>query len=364
MAKELFNSQRYKKKGFISDGKYWIIRVLAPLFAMPGILTCLALLPENDNLKYLYDNLFRFIFFTGLLSPLITTPLEIFNIFKYKEYTKILRDNKELFHDNGKTAYVAPYKTTLTNTSDLRISLNLRLLALVLKADKEELVKEMDFVKSYLKGLHKIDYEARLNEFKDYLKEDYSLEDVAFAMYWWFEDSDNDKKDDDLRFNTLKVMLDLAYADGDLCESEEFLIRYAAYHMHIIENEYELTLKKHFSEPKYEGYLKARYKRDGGYWVRNKNGRKQWHSFENENQKTDNNSNTSYISAELQKAYAVLGIPVDATPSEINACKRNLLRINHPDLVASRGQEAVNAATAKCQLINQAYELLKANGKC
>jgi DnaJ-class molecular chaperone len=60
----------------------------------------------------------------------------------------------------------------------------------------------------------------------------------------------------------------------------------------------------------------------------------------------------------------VLGIPVDATPSEINACKRNLLRLNHPDLVATRGQEAVNNATLKCQRINQAYELLKANGKC
>ncbi|MBE6326735.1 MAG: J domain-containing protein [Bacteroidales bacterium] len=119
--------------------------------------------------------------------------------------------------------------------------------------------------------------------------------------------------------------------------------------------------------------MKARYKRAGGYWYRDRMGRKKWFSFKDEDDKKtgdsssasgNNNTTTPSISAELQKAYAVLGISVDATPSEINACKRNLLRLNHPDLVATRGQEAVSAATLKCQKINQAYELLRANGKC
>ena len=147
--------------------------------------------------------------------------------------------------------------------------------------------------------------------------------------------------------------------------------------MHLNESVYERALRKFINENSikdgYEQYQKARYKRGGGYWYRDKMGNKKWYAFKDDDEKKTEDSSsasgnshktTPSISPELQKAYAVLGIPVDATPSEINACKRNLLRLNHPDLVATRGQEAVNNATLKCQRINQAYELLKANGKC
>ena len=142
--------------------------------------------------------------------------------------------------------------------------------------------------------------------------------------------------------------------------------------MHLNEDEYERTLRNFIIEHwnGYEQYHKARY---GGYWYRDKKGNRKWYAFKDDDEKKTEDSSsasgnshktTPSISPELQKAYAVLGIPVDATPSEINACKRNLLRLNHPDLVATKGQEAVNNATLKCQRINQAYELLKANGKC
>ncbi len=62
---------------------------------------------------------------------------------------------------------------------------------------------------------------------------------------------------------------------------------------------------------------------------------------------------------ELKKAYEVLGISYTLTKAGIKATKRNLLRINHPDLVANKGAEAVNAATLKTQEINKAFEVVK-----
>lgn len=247
--------------------------------------------------------------------------------------------------------------------------MTLRLLSIIMKADKEERVVEMEKVKTYIMKEAPSDYKNRLDQFNNYLKEDFAVEDVAFAMYWWAENNIS---------NTLKTLFDLAYADGDFCEEEEYMLRYMAYHMHITETNYEKILKQYIYEYQsnnydeyYNQYMKARYKRVGGYWYRDRKGRKQWYSFKDDEQTGDyssssgsDNTTTPSISAELLKAYAVLGISVDATPSEIKACKRNLLRLNHPDLFSTRGQEAISAATLKCQKINQAYELLRTNGKC
>ncbi len=357
MANELFNSPRYEEKGFIPN-------IENSLFSLLGC--------------FLFISIFIFTFIIAFLVPplfllpliLIILTLSISNLLNknnYKIYIKILNKQKDLFHRDGKMPYILPYEES---SNQNLISLKLRLFTVVMKADKEEKVVEWDIVKTYIykdELQNYKNYTNRVDELKKYLKEDFAVEDVAFAMYWWHE---NDRED------TLKAMFDLAYADGDFCEEEEYTLRYIAYHMHLNESEYERTLRKFIKENSikdgYERYQKARYKRAGGYWYRDKKGNRKWYSFKEEEKKTGESSSASgnkhnttpSISSELQKAYAVLGISVDATPSEINACKRNLLRLNHPDLVATRGQEAVNNATLKCQRINQAYELLKANGKC
>lgn len=362
MAKELFNSPRYEKKGFIPnlfDYKNnvfiwtgWLLWMLTPTI---GVALYLAL----------HSFVFFISFFIGGIVFFRVGCSDLLNkIYYHKLYIKNLNKQKELFHNDGNVPYILPYEELYHSL----ISLKLRLFTVVMKADKEEKVVEMDKVKTYINNHEGHNYTNRVDEFKKYLKEDFAVEDVAFAMYWWYE---NDREE------IMKALFDLAYADGDFCEEEEYTLRYIAYHMHLNESEYERTLRKFINENSikdgYERYQKARYKRSGGYWYHDKKGNRRWYSFKDDDDKktgdsssaSGNNHNTTpSISPELQKAYAVLGIHVDATPSEINACKRNLLRLNHPDLMATRGQEAVNNATLKCQKINQAYELLKANGKC
>lgn len=367
MAKELFNSPRYEGKGLAPNISNISNPSIVILFVI--LFVTLSLLIGNPPHQLLFYFPFAFIFTVGIFILALFVEMFIlaqFDKINYKIYVKNLNKQKDLFHRDGKLPYILPYE----ELNHSLISLKLRLFAVVMMADKEEKVVELEKVKAYISN-HEL--AKRLNELKKYLKEDFAVEDVAFAMYWWYE------KD---REEILKALFDLAYADGDFCEEEEYTLRYIAYHMHLNESEYERALRKFINENSikdgYERYQKARYKRAGGYWYRDKKGNKKWYAFKDKekdkekDKKTEGNSNNSgyqgkttpSISPELQKAYAVLGIPVDATPSEINACKRNLLRLNHPDLVATRGQEAVNNATLKCQKINQAYELLKANGKC
>lgn len=363
MTKELFNSPRYGKKGFFSDNKYWLIRTFTPLFTLP-LVGCIIAVIFHASKNSLIDSIFEFSLYAGIASPIIAFFIDFLDFFKYKEYLKKIHENKDLFHEDGKSAYITPYnKELIFSPSSLQTSLTLRLLALVMKADKEERVREMDYAKAYIRYIDKSNYETRLTEFNSYQKEDYAVEDVAFAMYWWFEETKDKEISEDERYETLKFMFKMAYADGSLCEEEEFLLRYAAYHMRLTEYDYTTAIKKSLNDSQYEQYLRTRYKKEGGYWVRDKNGRKRWVSFQNESKQTETNTKT-FISAELQKAYTVLSISVDASPSEINACKRNLLRRYHPDLVSYKGQEAIDTATIKTQEINQAYDVLKANGKC
>lgn len=372
MAKELFYSPRYGKKGFISQYDIFLYFWLISGITFISIGAYITNKFHLDDATFLYFSIFGVV-----IVPIVFA----FGKFKYRQYKKRLEDQKDLFHSNGKTPYVAPHEfgMSMSDTNySLYLDLSLRLLSIIMKADKEEKVVEMDVVKTFIKKMNPSNFKKTLDKFNGYLKEDFAVEDVAFTMYWWFEIKDDSPKNDDKRINTLMLLFDLAYADGDFCEEEEYMLRYIAYHMRLTEPEYEKTLKtyiykyqKNKYDEYYNQYMKARYKRVGGYWYRDRKGRKQWYSFKDDEKTGDyssssgsDNTTTPSISAELQKAYAVLGISVDATPSEIKACKRNLLRLNHPDLFSTRGQEAISAATLKCQKINQAYELLRANGKC
>ncbi|MBS7364119.1 MAG: DnaJ domain-containing protein [Paludibacteraceae bacterium] len=84
---------------------------------------------------------------------------------------------------------------------------------------------------------------------------------------------------------------------------------------------------------------------------------------QDDNYQKDQNQNSSQPkhTSELEKAYAALGIDKDASDKEIRASWRNLIRVNHPDLMESKGAEAVMKATVKCQELNKAFEIVKAS---
>lgn len=60
-------------------------------------------------------------------------------------------------------------------------------------------------------------------------------------------------------------------------------------------------------------------------------------------------------------AYAVLGLPKDATDEQVRAAWRRLMRENHPDAMASRGasKDLIQRATDKVAEINSAWDRIK-----
>lgn len=58
------------------------------------------------------------------------------------------------------------------------------------------------------------------------------------------------------------------------------------------------------------------------------------------------------------QAFALLGLEAGATKTEIRKAYRRLAQVHHPDRFSSLGEEAVAAATATFQRINEAYEYL------
>lgn len=60
----------------------------------------------------------------------------------------------------------------------------------------------------------------------------------------------------------------------------------------------------------------------------------------------------------LDDAYRVLGIEPSATNEEVRAAYRNMVRLNHPDRVATLGEDVKAAATRKLQEINRAKETI------
>jgi DnaJ like chaperone protein len=65
--------------------------------------------------------------------------------------------------------------------------------------------------------------------------------------------------------------------------------------------------------------------------------------------------------ATLEDAYKVLGVSKDDDMNTIKKAYRKLVRQYHPDIIKSqnKGEEYLKEATAKTQEINQAYEMIK-----
>jgi len=63
----------------------------------------------------------------------------------------------------------------------------------------------------------------------------------------------------------------------------------------------------------------------------------------------------------LDKAYELLGAKKDDNMATIKKKYRNLVKLNHPDIITGQGasQSIIEAATKKLQDINEAYEIIK-----
>jgi DnaJ like chaperone protein len=148
------------------------------------------------------------------------------------------------------------------------------------------------------------------------------------------------------REETLKILVDLIYADDTCTNAEYNFLKKVAERLNVSKSAFD------FMRMKYENR-----KNNSKQKSKQQSNRQNDNSQEDENQ---SNSQPKYTS-ELEKAYAALGISQDATDKELSATWRNLMRVNHPDLMEKQGAEAIRKATAKCQEINKAFEIIKAS---
>ena len=222
-------------------------------------------------------------------------------------------------------------------------TLTLELLVEAMKVDRSKMVCELDVIKAFILKHDKKNFQERVLEVKKYLSYEYievHVEEICSNIYKQFR-QDNQKRED-----ILKLLFELIYADETCTNTEYNFLKKVAERLKVSKSAFD------FMRMKYEN-RKNNSKQEN----------KQHSNRQNGNSQEDNNQSNSQpkYTSELEKAYAALGISQDATDKELSATWRNLMRVNHPDLMENKGDEAIRKATAKCQEINKAFEIIKAS---
>jgi DnaJ like chaperone protein len=128
------------------------------------------------------------------------------------------------------------------------------------------------------------------------------------------------KNDPHKRTQMLQFMVNLAYIDGILSTSEEAMLHRIGWYLQFSDDEFTEMLRQ----------------------------------FGSMHQKSVKESS-------IDQAYTLLGITKEASNDEIKKAYRALVKIHHPDIIKAQGasDDYIQAATAKVQEINGAYEMIK-----
>ena len=221
-------------------------------------------------------------------------------------------------------------------------TLTLELLVEAMKVDRSKMVCELDVIKAFILKHDKEKFQERVLEVKKYLNYEYievHVEEICTNIYKQF------RQDYHKREEILKLLFELIYADETCTYVEYNFLKKAANMLKISKTSFDFMRMKFENKKNQKQENKQQsYSQDGNY----------------QKDQEQNSSQPKYTS-ELEKAYAALGIDKDASDKEIRACWRNMIRVNHPDLMESKGAEAVMKATVKCQELNKAFEIVKAS---
>ncbi len=237
------------------------------------------------------------------------------------------------------------YKKTKNNKQQEQkdtsfVTLTLELLVEAMKVDRSKMVCELDVIKAFILKYDKENFQERVLEVKKYLNYEYievHVEEICTNIYKQF------RQDYHKREEILKLLFELIYADETCTYVEYNFLKKAANMLKISKTSFDfMRMKFENRKNKKQENKQQSYRQDGNYQ-------------KNQNQ---NSSQPKYTS-ELDKAYAALGIDKDASDKELSATWRNLMRVYHPDLMEKKGAEAIKKATAKCQEINKAFEIIK-----
>lgn len=268
------------------------------------------------------------------------------------------------------------FKKTKDEKDKIFVDNALIIMAKVMAADRTNMVCELDIIKQFIKRYDDVHFKERVKYVKEYA--------LKFKNQTYSTQSDFDSYINRINKTSnftrkkwfLEYLFEIAFSDGS-CSSEEklFLKRITeklngmnSGTYNIYEKKYEKKNQTFTGTRDTEEYSQYEYESTDNESTGNKyssySQNRSSYNTGSYHQSTDSSSsyssNTSKPLTELQKAYAALDLTEEATDREIKARRRNLMRLNHPDLVANKGEAAVNMANLRCQEINKAFELIKA----
>lgn len=176
------------------------------------------------------------------------------------------------------------------------------LLGAVMKADKQLLKSELDYVKSFLRQqFNHQQTQEFMRLFKDIIKQDYPLRDVCRQI--------QRSMDHPSRLELIHVLFGLSKADGHVHPDEVKVIHTIARYLNINENDFVS--------------IKAMFVKD------------------------------------TQSAYKILEIEKSATDSEVKKAYRKMASKYHPDKVAHLGDDLRKLAEEKFKAVSDAYQSIK-----
>ena len=249
-------------------------------------------------------------------------------------------------------------------------------MAKVMAADRTNMVCELDIIKQFIKKYDEANFKKQVNYVKELASNYKNPVDTTLSDCDRLITDINEVSNFTRKKWFLEYLFEIAFSDGSCSAEEKLFLKRVVEKLegfdlgtyNFMVKKYEKQNKNYTGTRKTEEYSQYEYESTDNESTGNKyssysqNGS----SYSTDGYYKSTDSSSSYSSntpkplTELQKAYAALDLTEEATDREIKARRRNLMRLNHPDLVANKGEAAVNMANLRCQEINKAFELIKA----
>ena len=250
------------------------------------------------------------------------------------------------------------------------------IMAKLMAADRTNMVCELDIIKQFIKKYDEANFKERVKYVKELASNYKNPVDTTLSDCDRLITDINEVSNFTRKKWFLEYLFEIAFSDGSCSAEEKLFLKRVVEKLDGFDlSTYNFMVKKYEKKNKnYTGTRKteefSQYEYDS---TESESSGNKYSSYSNNgssystggyHKSTDSSSsyssNTPKPLTELQKAYAALDLTEEATDREIKARRRNLMRLNHPDLVANKGEAAVNMANLRCQEINKAFELIKA----
>lgn len=250
------------------------------------------------------------------------------------------------------------------------------IMAKVMAADRTNMVCELDIIKQFIKKYDEANFKERVKYVKELASKYKNPVDTTLSDCDRLIAEINNVSNFTRKKWFLEYLFEIAFSDGSCSAEEKLFLKRVVEKLdgldlstyNFMEKKYEKKNKNYTGTRKTEEFSQYEYdstesESSGNKYSSYSNNGSSYNTgsyHKHTDSSSSYSSNTPKPLTELQKAYAALDLTEDATDREIKARRRNLMRLNHPDLFAQQGEKAVEIANLRCQEINKAFELIKA----